>query len=325
MRKYLLPDSGNFYKVNMHSHTTLSDGKQTPEEVKQVYMENGYSAVAFTEHTHLHDVSHLTDENFVAITSYEMAFADQQNVPFCFYEGAPHSFSHTESVHLNLYAKDPHNTKIIDLAPIKEKYGAYSVETFNEAIKQAKEQGFLVCYNHPTWSMNTYPLYSQLRGLDALEIINGASNRSSDYDYVPQVYDQMARAGIRMSCVAGDDNHSTVHFFKAWTMVKADELSYDSLMGAIERGDCYASDGPEIFELYVEDGKVTVKCSDACGIFYTSAGRGKQCKLDETYENPINSATFKIDTDGYYFRITVRDARGHHAHTRIYYLDELGI
>lgn len=325
MRKYLLPDSGKFYKVNMHSHTTLSDGRQTPEEVKQAYKDNGYSAVAFTEHTHLHDVSHLTDESFVALTSYEMAFSDSKSVPFCFYEGAPHCFSHAEAVHLNLYAKDPHNTKIIDLAPIKEKYGEFTVDTFNEAIRQAKEQGFLVCYNHPNWSLNTYPLYSQLRGLDAIEITNGASNRSSDNDYAPQVYEQMARSGIRISCFAGDDNHGTVHFFKAWTMVKADELSYDALMGAIERGDCYASDGPEIYELYVEDGAVTVKCSDEYGIFYSTGGRGKQCRLDESYENPINSATFKIDPNDLYFRITVRDARGRHANTRIYYLDELGM
>lgn len=325
MRKYLLPETGKFYKVNMHNHTTLSDGKHSPEQVKQIYKDAGYSAVAFTEHTHLHDVSHLTDGDFIAITSYEMAFINHDETPFNLYEGKPRVPSHSEHVHLNLYSRDPHNTNIIDLAPIKEKYGAFSVDTFNEAIRQAKEQGFLVCYNHPTWSLNTYPLYSQLRGLDALEIINGASNRSSDYDYVPQVYDQMARAGIRINCVAGDDNHNKLHLFQAWTTVKTDELSYDSILDAIERGNCYATDGPEIYELYIEDDTVTIKCSDAYGIFYTSAGRGKQCRLDETYENPINSATFKIDPDGYYFRITVRDARGHHAHTRIYYLDELGM
>ena len=27
MRKYLLPETGNFYKSNLHCHTTMSDGK----------------------------------------------------------------------------------------------------------------------------------------------------------------------------------------------------------------------------------------------------------------------------------------------------------
>ena len=34
MRKYLLPENGNFYKANLHCHTDVSDGAKTPEEVK---------------------------------------------------------------------------------------------------------------------------------------------------------------------------------------------------------------------------------------------------------------------------------------------------
>ena len=37
MRKYLLPKDGNFYKANLHCHTTVSDGRLTPEEVKNAY------------------------------------------------------------------------------------------------------------------------------------------------------------------------------------------------------------------------------------------------------------------------------------------------
>ncbi len=43
MRKYLLPETGNFYKANLHCHTTLSDAKRTPEEVKALYQKKGYS------------------------------------------------------------------------------------------------------------------------------------------------------------------------------------------------------------------------------------------------------------------------------------------
>ena len=38
MKKYLLPENGNFYKANLHCHTTVSDGNWTPEEVKKNYM-----------------------------------------------------------------------------------------------------------------------------------------------------------------------------------------------------------------------------------------------------------------------------------------------
>ena len=35
MKKYLLPKEGNFYKANLHCHTTISDGRMTVEETKR--------------------------------------------------------------------------------------------------------------------------------------------------------------------------------------------------------------------------------------------------------------------------------------------------
>ena len=36
MIKYLLPKEGNFYKANLHCHTTCSDGELTPLEMKNL-------------------------------------------------------------------------------------------------------------------------------------------------------------------------------------------------------------------------------------------------------------------------------------------------
>ena len=38
------------YKANLHCHSTLSDGKLTPDELKAAYKENGYSVLAITDH-----------------------------------------------------------------------------------------------------------------------------------------------------------------------------------------------------------------------------------------------------------------------------------
>ena len=341
MRKYLLPNDGKFYKVNLHSHTNLSDGKQTPEEVKQAYMEQGYSAVAFTEHFVLFDMSYLCDDNFIALNAYEYDLADENNPPFVFYEGAPHNFSHKEAIHLNFFAKTQDIKKqvcfnpafvkpYIKKAPEDVEYVGtndfvkeYTVEGINRVIKAAKDNGYLVVFNHPSWSLNTYPLYSRLEGLDGLEIVNGASQRSSDRDYTPHVYDEMLRCGKRLICVGGDDNHESKHCFRGWTMVKAPALTYGDLMQSIERGDCYASSGPEIHELYVEDGNVHVKCSEAAGIYYSTVGRRKECRLAEDAGAPVTEATFTIDPEDIFFRISVKDASGEHANTRAYFLDEL--
>ena len=38
------------YKINLHTHTTVSDGRKTPEEAARIYKEKGYDAIAITDH-----------------------------------------------------------------------------------------------------------------------------------------------------------------------------------------------------------------------------------------------------------------------------------
>ena len=71
MKKYLLGGKGNFYKANLHIHTTISDGCFSPEEVKRMYMEKGYSILAYTDHEVIVPHNELSDRNFLAITAYE--------------------------------------------------------------------------------------------------------------------------------------------------------------------------------------------------------------------------------------------------------------
>ena len=72
MRKYLLPESGNFYKANLHCHTNVSDGKWTPEKVKEEYKKMGYSVIAYTDHNIMLPHPDLTDDSFLALTGYEI-------------------------------------------------------------------------------------------------------------------------------------------------------------------------------------------------------------------------------------------------------------
>ena len=48
MRHDLLPREGKFYKANLHSHSVISDGRLTPEEMRDFYREHGYSVLAIT-------------------------------------------------------------------------------------------------------------------------------------------------------------------------------------------------------------------------------------------------------------------------------------
>ena len=48
--KHLLPNVPKYFKTNLHTHSTVSDGKLSPEELKEEYKKRGYSVVAFTDH-----------------------------------------------------------------------------------------------------------------------------------------------------------------------------------------------------------------------------------------------------------------------------------
>ena len=107
MKRHLIPESGRFYKANMHMHTTVSDGVGSPEEIKKAYMDAGYSIVAYSDHEVLVEHNDLTDENFLAITSFEKTINKRTEK----------TYSHMTTAHLNFFAKDPNNISLSVLNP----------------------------------------------------------------------------------------------------------------------------------------------------------------------------------------------------------------
>ncbi|MBR7181537.1 MAG: CehA/McbA family metallohydrolase [Clostridia bacterium] len=322
---------GKFYKANLHSHSTLSDGRLTPEEAKEAYKSAGYSIYSYTEHGEYHDLRRLDDPDFITLPAYELDYYKYENPPVAYTVDGKEYHTHC-NIHLNCFALDPDTcqgeVEVFDLngsAPnARRTWEAFSMDDVNEGIRRLKAAGFFVVYNHPHWSNNSWEFYSKLEGLDGIELMNGASHRSSGMDFVPQVYRELGWLGKRMICVGGDDNHATHHQFWAWTMIGAQELTHRSVMKALQEGNCYTSAGPEIFELYVEDGEVYVRCSEAQAIYFsTSAGYLKGVRrMEQNNDQPVTEAHFSLRGDEYFFQILVEDMRGRYAATRLYYMDE---
>lgn len=335
MKHYLLPKDGTFFKVNMHCHTTVSDGTFTPEEIKALYLAHGYSAVAFTDHEVLLDHSDLCDENFVALHGYEMAIKARQ-----------HPYESTGAFmpvhHLIFLAKDQKNLtqpffyeenmtpgNCHDYIP-QMKYhdvihdAEYSPDGINSLIDAVNSHGFLVTYNHPNWSLQTMETIAPLKNLHAIEVINTGCFYHGDMSGL--VYGEMCRLGNAVVPVAGDDNHNpngTAGSCFAYTMLKAPCLSYDALMEAYEKGDGYASCGPEFLDLYIEDNAIHVRTSPVRSIVLLSEGRTVRrqpvCALPFTETEPITEAVFPLeDKFGAFFRIELVDFDGRRAFSRAY-------
>lgn len=334
MKLDLIPEEGRFYKVNLHCHTTISDGAQTPEEVKEHFQSLGYDAVCYTDHEVLIPHEDLTDEHFVALHGYEVAIKKDIYHP---------TATFMPVYHFNMIARDKKNLRMPRFykdnrswpGKAKEWADKYAVYDENDTIPETvydkewisdyltavSEAGFLVTYNHPQWSLQNYSDFIGLRGLYAVEAMNGGCRVLNDNTSIH--YEQMLRAGMNVLPVGGDDNHSKGGCGYAWTMIKAPELTYEALIAAYERGDVYASEGPEITALYIEDGEIVVKSSPAFSITLLSEGRG--CATKASKENDVTEARFKYSPQSYgrFFRFEVRDASGKKAFSRAYCPDEI--
>ena len=328
----LIPESGRFYKVNLHCHTDISDGADSRETVKAFYKANGYSAVCFTDHEILLSHKDLCDADFIALHGYEVAI--KQDI-------RQHTGWFMPVYHFNMIAKDQDNLKMPrffrdnpsypgNARKWMEQCGQYSDiieatqydrEWLNDYLGAVAEAGFLITYNHPEWSLQNCNDYLGLEHLHAIEVSNGGCFR--DFDCSSIHYQQMLRSGMRVVPVGGDDNHQMADTKKAWTMIKAEELSYEALMQAYEKGHCYASEGPEILSLTMDGGKIRVRTSEAVSIILRSQGRYTQPVVAE--QGVITEAQFDYEPEcfGTFFRIEVRDAAGNRAYSNAYYTDSL--
>ena len=72
MQKYTLRRTGNFYKGNLHSHTTISDGRFTPEELVKLYKQYNYSFLAITDHNIYGIHEELNTADFLVLPGVEL-------------------------------------------------------------------------------------------------------------------------------------------------------------------------------------------------------------------------------------------------------------
>ena len=331
MRKYLLPDK-KCYKANLHCHSTISDGVMSPEELKKRYKENGYQILAYTDHEVLVPHTELCDEVFLALTGYEIQIYGDMNLPKRLRRVS----------HLNLYPRDPEQRKMpffnlgdvmrLDKLPdiSKAVYDGdgndrkeYSARGINALIKKAKENGFIVSYNHPTWSKEDASVYTNLEGLFAMEIYNHGAELLGHDCYCPYLYEEMLRAGQHIGCIATDDTHHEADLFGGATYVFADALTHENIYRALENGDFYASRGPIIKALWYEDGIFHIECSAAKAIIVSNSGRrDSKISIKRSAHCDITSAEFPVSDLDLFVRFTVTDAEGNTANTRGYFREE---
>lgn len=350
MKKVLLDENLNFYRANLHCHTTISDGKKTPEEVKNFYKRRGYSVVAYTDHDVFIPHNDLTDDKFIALNAMEINPTGDK--PY----GA-----RVDLCHFCLIAKDKNNKTdpfyrrwpytrecIPQWGDISEWFDrvdtdmtapdypmSYDPDVISNIMKEAHEKGFFVTYNHPSWSREFYPQYSKYSGMDAMEISNyGCVLEGYDEDN-GHCYDDFLLQGKKIYAIATDDNHNwhsdddpKSDSFGGATVINAPELTYEAIISALEKGNFYSTtgtpehDGPEIKSIVWEDGSLTIKTSPVRAIYLITATRAAR-SIFTNHGKLTSGVTFRPDKGEDWFRFMIVDDMGYKAFSNAYFPADL--
>ena len=234
------------YKVNLHTHTSISDGHRSPEEVARIYREAGYDAIAFTDHWKFGDEG--TVEGIKILSGVEY------NLPN---ESTKGGLFHVVAVGMERNPNIPNDTTL----------------TEQDLIDLIHSVGGLAILAHPAWSLNTPEQILKFSGFDATEIYNSVSeahmSRRPDSSLI---IDMLGAQGCLLPLLAVDDTHyCDGDECRGFVMLEADSLERCDVVSAVKAGKLYASQGPEI-HLFRDGEDFVVRCSPAKEIVFFSDG-----------------------------------------------------
>ncbi|HNX41256.1 MAG TPA: CehA/McbA family metallohydrolase [Candidatus Aminicenantes bacterium] len=262
-------EASKWYKGNLHTHTNLSDGNETPRRVVRWYYDHDYNFLFITDHNSLTEVARLDvdpRDDFLVLPGEEIT---------------------------NSLAKQRlHTIALFATTPVMPSKGKSSVEILQKDIDNALATSALVQLNHPLWRWSlTSSEIGQLKGLTLMEIIN--YNRDSNNfpaggsRGTEGLWDDLLSKGFQIYGTASDDTHDYLGEFlpslsypgKGWIMVRAEELSPQAIRKSLERGDFYLSTGVTLEDVSATQRLYSLKIQARDDEKYTTLFIGKDGKV----------------------------------------------
>jgi predicted metal-dependent phosphoesterase TrpH len=292
---------GRWYKGNLHTHTTVSDGVLEPAEVVRRYRQAGYHFLALSDHGAVTQVEGMDDPRFLLLLATEMD-GDRSDLG--------------EPVHVLGFGLER-------AGPVPPRPGV------EEAIAWVKDHGGESLIAHPAWSGLVISDLLRWDGHLGLEVFNSACDVSIGKGYSAAHWDDALTRNRRMWGFAVDDahhrpsDHHPVDTARAWVMVKAPALTREALLHSLREGLFYSSWGPAIRDIGVRDGVVTVRTSPVKVINFIS-----QLWLGSTFlpmdGRTITTAGYRLQGHERYLRIECRDSKGRWAWSNPIFLNGSG-
>ncbi len=296
---------GRFWRGNLHTHSTRSDGVLAPEEVCRRYRAEGYDFLALTDHFigeygyPIVDTVPFRAEGFTTILGAELHSGAMANgeVWHILAVGLPAGFAASQSPSFQVVA---------------------GMESGAEIAARAVAAGAFVAVAHPQWSGLTLADARGVTAAHAVEIYNHGCWAGCDRADGFSIADLLLSEGRRVSLIATDDAHfHEPDHFGGWVMVKALENAPEALLAALKAGLFYSSQGPQIRGVRIGEDAVEVDCSACVSVMVQGRGTGAKA----VHGHSMTRATVPLARmgDSPWLRVTVVDAAGKRAWSNPYW------
>lgn len=218
---------GSWYRGNLHTHTTESDGDFSPCEVIQKYSDQGYNWLCLTDHDKITPPPSPLPNGILVFSGNEIT----NRGPHILHIGASELIE--PKADRKLVLEDIH-----------------------------KKQGFCIL-NHPNWekTFSHWPqdtIESLPKTFQGLEIFNGVVQRQEGNPQATDRWDMLLSKGYRVWGYANDDFHGIEDMTRGWNMVCAKDCTIDEIIGGLREGRFYCSTGVSLSTLEVNEHSVRI-------------------------------------------------------------------
>ncbi len=290
---------GRFWRGNLHTHSTRSDGVLEPAEVCRRYRAEGYDFMALTDHFiglydyPIVDTVPFRSEGFTTILGAEVHSGPMANGELwhILAVGLPADFAPGHAPHFGVVE---------------------GMETGPQIAARCVAAGAFVAIAHPQWSGLTLADARTISAAHAVEIYNHGCAVGCDRPDGSAIADLLLSEGRSLTMIATDDAHfSEPDHFGGWVMVKATENTPEALLAALKAGHFYSSQGPELRDVHIDGNAVVIESSAVAAAIVQGAGTGAKA----VHGNSMTRTTVPLDrlNGSPWLRVTVVDAAGRRA------------
>jgi len=294
----------HWYKGNLHTHTTNSDGDTGPEGVIRWYKDHGYNFLSITDHnfiTKVRDYKEFVTDEFILIQGNEIS--DQfEKIPL-------------HVLALGLYDEE-----------VKPTGGGSVLETLQNNADVIRRFGAVPVLAHPNfyWAFGAQELIGikncvLFEVLNAHPLVNNEGNE--EHPSTEAMWDEALSSGKKIYGIGTDDMHEIATYpGKSWIMVNAEELTERFILEAVEKGNFYVSTGVTLDTYEVTKNELKISIRPNAGAQYTTLFIGEKGRILSQSES-VHPA-YRFDGTTLYVRAKILDSNGSLALTQPVFFDK---